>query len=95
MMKKQNLWWTIPFLMMFLSLGTLQAQTTYKTQTYQDGTKYVGEFKNGKRHGNGTMTYSSGMKYLGEWKDGREHGHGTRTYPDGDEVKGVWKMENM
>ena len=73
MMKKQNLWWTIPFLMMFLSLGTLQAQTTYKTQTYQDGTKYVGEFKNGKRHGHGTLTYSDGAKYVGEYKDGKQH----------------------
>ena len=95
MMKKQNLWWTILFLMMFLNMGTLQAQTTYKTQTYPDGTKYVGELKISKRHGKRTMTYSSGMKYVGEWKVGLEHGHGTRTYSDGDEIKGVCKMENQ
>ena len=49
-MKKQNLWWTVLLLMMFVSLGTLQAQTTYETITYPSGAKYVGEFKNGKRN---------------------------------------------
>ena len=60
MMKKQNYCWTILLLMMSVSLGTLQAQTTYKTQTYPDGSKYAGEFKNGKRHGQGNWTYSDG-----------------------------------
>ena len=29
-MKKQNLWWIILLLMMFVSLGTTQAQTTFE-----------------------------------------------------------------
>ena len=89
MMKKQNYCWTILLLMMSVSLGTLQAQTTYKIQTYPDGSKYAGEFKNGKRHGKGTKTYSDGMKYVGKQKDGFEHGKGSRTYSDGDEMKDV------
>jgi len=28
----------------------------------------VGEFKDGKRHGQGTTTYSNGIKYVGEFK---------------------------
>ena len=68
MMKKQNLWWTILFLMMFLSMGTLQAQTTYKTQTYPDGTKYVGEWKVGPEHGHVTRTYSDGDEIKGVCK---------------------------
>ena len=32
--------------------------------------KYVGEFKDGKKHGQGTMT-SQEAEYVGEWKDGR------------------------
>ena len=34
------------------------------------GDKYVGEYKNGKRHGQGTYTYPIGDKYVGEWKKG-------------------------
>ena len=30
---------------------------------------YVGQFKDDKFHGKGTMTYKSGNKYVGRWKD--------------------------
>ena len=30
---------------------------------------YVGEFKDGKYHGQGTYTYPDGRKYVGEFKD--------------------------
>ena len=30
--------------------------------------KYVGEYKNNKKHGQGTYTFASGDKYVGEWK---------------------------
>ena len=33
---------------------------------------YVGEFKDGKEHGQGTNIWSNGNKYVGEWKDGKE-----------------------
>ena len=32
--------------------------------------KYVGEYRDGKRTGQGTFTYSDGRKYEGEFKDG-------------------------
>ena len=44
------------------------------TKTFPDGTKYVGEFKNGLREGQGTYTYSDGGNYTGEWKDNKRHG---------------------
>ena len=37
-------------------------------------TKYVGKFKNGKMHGQGTFTYTDGGKYAGGWKDDKKHG---------------------
>ena len=52
---------------------------------------YVGEEKDDKRHGQGTLTFSDGSKYVGEWKDGKEHGHGTHTFPDGSNYVGEWK----
>ena len=49
------------------------------------GYKYVGEFKDDKRHGQGTQTFSaphkgSGYKYVGEFRDNKKNGQGTATY---------------
>ena len=90
-MKKLNFLWTIFLLVMFVSLGNLQAQTTYVIQTYSDGAKYVGEFKNGKQHGHGTYTYLYGDKYVGEFSNGKRHGKGTMTYSSGMKYIGAWK----
>ena len=39
------------------------------TETLSDGKKYEGEWKDGKRNGQGTFTYpDDGRKYVGEWK---------------------------
>ena len=49
------------------------------------GFKYVGEFRDGKSHGQGTYTWSApnkhaGEKYVGEFKDGKANGQGTVTF---------------
>jgi hypothetical protein len=46
-----------------------------------EGIKYVGEYKNGKHHGQGTYTSPDGTKYVGEVRDGAPHGQGTITRP--------------
>ena len=45
--------------------------------TFASGSKYVGEIKDGKYNGQGTVTFASGEKYDGEWKDGKYNGQGT------------------
>ena len=55
--------------------------------TFPDGKKYVGRYKNGKKHGQGTLTWPS-KKYVGEWKDNKRHGQGTLTWPDGTKYVG-------
>ena len=54
------------------------------TYTYSSGSKYVGEWKDGNYHGQGTWTGGEGEfegdKYVGEWKDDYMHGKGTYTY---------------
>ena len=52
---------------------------------------YVGKWKNGELHGQGTYTWSDGDKYVGEFKDGGKHGHGIVTYPDGSKYVGECK----
>ena len=50
---------------------------------YSDGAKYEGEWKDGKRHGQGTLTWSDGSSYVGEWNNGKKHDQGTYTWSDG------------
>ena len=62
----------------------------YGTFNYGDGKKYVGEWKNGNKHGNGTYvevkkskympyTYTVVCKYVGEYKNDKKDGNGTMT----------------
>ena len=48
----------------------------FGTENFSGGAKYVGEFKEGKRTGQGTITYVRGNKHMGEFKDGKVDGKG-------------------
>ena len=37
---------------------------------YADGNKYAGEYRDNKRHGQGTLTWADGTVQEGIWKDG-------------------------
>ena len=58
---------------------------------------YVGEKKDGKRHGKGTLTYTKKekhkvtAKYEGEWKNGKKDGQGKFLYNMGDTYEGGFK----
>ena len=67
----------------------------YGTVTYEDGTKHVGEFKDGKPNGQGTLTYADGTKHVGEFKDGKGNGQGSRIFADGSRVIGDYKDGNL
>ena len=43
----------------------------YGTYMWSDGSKYVGEHKDGKQHGHGTLTYADGRVEKGIWKNGQ------------------------
>lgn len=61
--------------------------------------KYVGDFKKGESHGNGTYYYGpnrkekefSGDKYVGEWKNDKFNGQGTYFFNDGAKYVGEFK----
>ncbi len=52
---------------------TGQGTYTYFADGGAVGAKYVGEWKDGKKHGQGTFITSDGDKRVGEWKDGGIH----------------------
>jgi hypothetical protein len=71
----------------------------FGTYTYEDGSKYVGEWMHDERHGQGTLTYGpnsewAGDRYVGEHKDGL-HGQGTYTFASGDKYVGEYKDGNQ
>jgi len=61
------------------------------TYTYSDGSKYVGEWKDGKMNGKLTATFPDGSKYVGGWKDGKPHGEGIHILPDGTKIDRMQK----
>ena len=77
----------------FTYIGHFKNGTIIKgTALYPGNSKYVGGFKNGEPHGQGTFTFSDGSKYYGEWKNGKGSGNGTKTWKDGRKYSG--KFEN-
>ncbi len=55
------------------------------------GFTYIGEFKNGKPNGQGTLTFANGNKYVGEFKDDKYNGPGTYTFANGNKYVGEFK----
>jgi hypothetical protein len=77
-----------------------QGVNCFGSFTYEGGATYVGQFKNGKRNGLGTLTWA-GNKYAGQFEDDDLKGRGTLLYADGSryfgqflayksEGQGVW-----
>jgi uncharacterized membrane protein len=56
-----------------------------------NGNKYIGGWKDGKGHGQGTYTWANGNKYVGEFEDNKRHGQGTLTLANGNKYIGGWK----
>ena len=67
----------------------------YGTYTYASGSKYVGEYKDGNRHGQGTYTWQNPWEqYIGEYKYGEKNGQGTNLLENGDKYVGEYKNAN-
>jgi hypothetical protein len=67
-------------------VGKFDGQGTF---TWADnGDKYVGQFRDGTKTGQGTLTWADGSKYVGEFHNGRPNGQGTLTWADGSKYVG-------
>ena len=53
-----------------------------------DGSKYIGEYKQDKPHGEGILTKPNGDKYVGQWSANKLNGHGTFTWGTNTEFSG-------
>ncbi|MCB0523273.1 MAG: caspase family protein [Saprospiraceae bacterium] len=62
------------------------------TYAYPDGSKYDGNFSNGKFQGDGVFTFANGDVYQGSFKNNYPDGHGTRKLVSGEEETGEWKQ---
>ena len=58
------------------------------TKEYDSGAVYVGEFRDGKQHGQGTYTAPDGYEYTGTWVNGVIDGQGKARFPNGSVYEG-------
>ena len=63
------------------------------TETYDNGDKYVGTFKDGKKHGKGKYTSPDGFVYEGQFKNDKYHGQGINILPGGMKYTGEFKND--
>ena len=53
-----------------------------------EGSKYTGDFKNGRYHGHGEFVFKTGTKYIGRFESGKYHGYGVQKFSNGEEYIG-------
>ena len=87
---------TTLFLPISSKLSNCPSSTTYwhncfGTDNYPSGSRYIGEWKDGKEHGQGIFIWANGDEYIGHWNNGEKHGQGTYTYSNGEKYIGQWR----
>ena len=86
---------TILFLLLFTSPLFGQPNKTGVLYIWENGSSYKGEWKDGKKHGQGKFTYGKGKgkgdEYVGEFKSGYRNGQGKYFWSNGDKYEGEFK----
>jgi hypothetical protein len=75
---------------MLLILATLKCSEPIELEeiSFNDGSKYKGTWKNGKRHGKGEFKTSDGCFYCGDWIENVIEGEGIFCYLNKDVYRG-------
>ena len=63
----------------------------FGTHTFNNGNKYIGEYRDDKHNGQGTLSFANGTRYVGEFKDDKYNGQGTYTFASGHKYVGEFK----
>ena len=69
----------------------LHGQMCYRYRENEDMEYYDGDWKDGLRHGKGTLKFQDGGYYKGDFDMERMHGRGLFVWPDGSQYEGQWK----
>ncbi len=90
-----GIWKNNAFVNKYEDLGCLEGDCYqgYGIYVWNDGSRYEGNFKEGKRDGEGIYYYAKGSKYIGDQMNGERHGWGTYYYPSGGKYSGEWVKE--
>lgn len=75
----------------FFSLSVQAEGGGSRSYNLSNGDKYVGQWKDDNKHGEGIYTTISGDKYVGQFKDDKKHGEGIYTTVRGDKYVGQFK----
>ena len=54
---------------------------------------YMGQYKNGEKHGVGIFVWENGNIYQGQYKEGKVNGNGVMIYHDGSSYNGNWEND--
>ena len=63
---------------------------SFGSLTYSNGGKYVGGFKDGKRHGLGSFVFANGDYFRGYYVNGRRQGYGVYEFTSGERYEGYF-----
>jgi hypothetical protein len=72
-------------------LSSLSTSIMGNEKIYANGSKYVGEWHNFKRHGEGELRFPDGSYYKGHWENDKKNGQGFMRYYDISRYQGNWK----
>lgn len=75
--------------------GLANKHNCFGSFTFLNGTSYLGEFKNGNRHGQGRMTYPNGDQLIGDFTEGFVNGKAILIYGNGGKYIGEFKNNRL
>lgn len=90
-MKRRSLVVAVAVVILFLPAFLCYGQ---QTNILPNGARYVGEMKDGKPNGQGTLTYQDSFtwcSHVGEFRNGKPNGQGSESYRNGDKYIGEFK----
>jgi len=64
-------------------------------ESWVDGARYEGTYKEGAKHGKGKFFWADGAEYEGEFKDNNIDGTGVYKWSDGRFYEGSWAQNQM
>ena len=71
-----------------LGLDENSSTPVFGSMAYSNGGKYVGSFKDGKRHGLGSFVFPNGDRFRGYYVNGKRKGYGIYEFVSGERYEG-------